>query len=146
MTRPRILCSAAAHTFAAALLAAAATPALAASLDVEIDGLASAEGTVMVALYASADRFMKVPFRTRALEPQPGGSTLRFDDLPPGDYAIAAFHDLNRNGRLDTSVFGIPTEPFGFSGIAARRGPPEWPQARFAVTVSDVRVRIKLDR
>ena len=51
MTRPRTRCSAAAQSLAAALLAAAATPALAASLDVEIDALASAEGKVMVEKY-----------------------------------------------------------------------------------------------
>jgi len=30
-------------------------------------------------------------------------------------YAIAVYQDLNRNGILDKSTFGFPTEPYGFS-------------------------------
>ncbi|MBM3418733.1 MAG: DUF2141 domain-containing protein, partial [Bacteroidetes bacterium] len=29
--------------------------------------------------------------------------------------AVAVYQDLDRNGRLDKSAFGFPTEPYGFS-------------------------------
>ncbi len=35
--------------------------------------------------------------------------------LPEGRYAIAAFHDLNGNGKLDVNAMGIPQEPYAFS-------------------------------
>ena len=35
--------------------------------------------------------------------------------VPVATYAIAVYQDLNRNGRLDKSTFGFPTEPYGFS-------------------------------
>jgi uncharacterized protein (DUF2141 family) len=38
--------------------------------------------------------------------------------LPPGRYAIIAFHDENDNGRLDESPWGVPTEAYGFSNDA----------------------------
>ena len=31
-------------------------------------------------------------------------------DLPPGRYAVNAFHDENDNGKLDTNLVGIPSE------------------------------------
>ncbi len=37
------------------------------------------------------------------------------DNISAGIYAVAVFQDINRNGRLDTSLFGLPKEPFGFS-------------------------------
>ena len=40
--------------------------------------------------------------------------------LPSGDYAIAVFHDANRNKRLDTFA-GIPREGYGFSRNPAFR-------------------------
>lgn len=41
--------------------------------------------------------------------------TVRLTDLPPGRYAIESFQDLNSNGRMDTSLLGLPLEPYGFS-------------------------------
>ena len=36
-------------------------------------------------------------------------------ELPYGEYAIAVYHDINDNKKLDKNLFGIPTEPYGFS-------------------------------
>jgi uncharacterized protein (DUF2141 family) len=62
-----------------------------------------------------------------------GQRGVRFDGLPPGQYAMAVIHDENGNHRLDT-IAGIPREGFGFSRNAAGRfGPPKFSAARFAV-------------
>jgi uncharacterized protein (DUF2141 family) len=37
------------------------------------------------------------------------------NNLNTGSYAIALFHDENSDGQLNTGVFGIPMEGFGFS-------------------------------
>ena len=36
--------------------------------------------------------------------------TVVFDDLPEGKYEVTLFHDKNRNGKLDKSFFGTPSE------------------------------------
>lgn len=36
-------------------------------------------------------------------------------NLPKGTYAVAVFLDTNGNGKLDTNLFGVPTELYGFS-------------------------------
>jgi len=66
------------------------------------------------------------------------GSTVSFRfELPEGRYAIGVFHDANRNNRLDTGLFGIPKEQFGFSNNAMGRfGPPSFEAASFVVTGS----------
>ena len=43
-----------------------------------------------------------------------------FDDLAPARYAVAVYHDVNGNGRLDTVPPGLPTEPYGFSNDVGR--------------------------
>ncbi len=60
--------------------------------------------------------------------------TTRFADLPPGRYAIKAFHDLDGDGKMATNPFGMPTEPFAFSNNAdGVMGPPKWEAAAFEV-------------
>ena len=55
-------------------------------------------------------------------------------DLEEGEYGIKLFHDVNSDGKLNTGMFGIPNEPYGFSNNApVRFGPPSWSAAKFAI-------------
>ena len=66
-------------------------------------------------------------------------------DLPPGDYAIMAYHDRNANGRLDTLPVGLPTEPYGFSNNSRGVfGPPGWRAATFRLSPSGADQVIRL--
>lgn len=59
-----------------------------------------------------------------------------FPDVQPGTYAVKVFHDINSNGKLDTSWIGWPQEPYGFSNDApVNMGPPSFKLA--AITVKD---------
>jgi uncharacterized protein (DUF2141 family) len=46
-------------------------------------------------------------------------------DVPPGIYAVVAWHDRNDNGKVDQNWLGIPQEGVGFSNDPALglRGP-----------------------
>jgi uncharacterized protein (DUF2141 family) len=45
---------------------------------------------------------------------------------------LAAFHDENDNGKLDTNWIGIPKEGLASSNNAkGRMGPPKWRDASF---------------
>ena len=75
-------------------------------------------------------RFIDTPLASRspataALSPgrparpaDTSGVRIIFAGLPPGDYAVAAFHDADGNGELGTNILGIPTEGYGFSNGA----------------------------
>ncbi len=55
-----------------------------------------------------------------------------FDDVTPGEYALAAFHDENANNDLDRNFLGIPSEGTGASNDAHNMfGPPSYDDARF---------------
>lgn len=54
------------------------------------------------------------------------------DGLMAGTYAIAVFQDLNEDGILNKGVFGVPSEPYGFSNNARGKfGPPSFQAAAF---------------
>jgi uncharacterized protein (DUF2141 family) len=68
------------------------------------------------------------------------------DSLEFGEYAIRIFHDENENEKIDTNIFGIPTEDYGYSNDASSWfGPPSWEKAKFLFNQSEMTIEIKVD-
>ena len=69
-----------------------------------------------------------------------GPITVTFDNLPPGTYAVGAYHDENANDHLDTNLVGLPTEGYALSnGVRAVFSKPNFYQAAFTVGAEDKR-------
>jgi len=67
-----------------------------------------------------------------------GKSSITFNYLEPGDYAIKFFHDENGNGQMETNIMGLPTEGYGFSNNATSfLGPPDFEDMLFTVTKNE---------
>ena len=72
-------------------------------------------------------------------------TTLVFEDIPAGRYAIQLFADRNGNGQLDSSPRGIPLEPVGFSNNPSLlRGKPSLAQCVFHHSGGETPVQIRL--
>ncbi len=57
-----------------------------------------------------------------------------FEDVPPGEYALSAYHDENANDELDRNFLGIPKEGYGFSNNHTHAlSAPSWEESRFTV-------------
>ena len=76
------------------------------TLTVQILGLASDEGSVALAIFDSAQSFDErtAAVASETLAPKEGGATWSLRDLPAGLYAVAVFHDLNGNKKLDKNL------------------------------------------
>jgi uncharacterized protein (DUF2141 family) len=121
--------------FAAALIFIAG-PASAARIVVTIDGLHSSQGNVFVGLYAGPAKFLQgnQSDAQRKVRASTGPVTVVFDNLPPGTYAVGAFHDENANDHLDTNMLGLPTEGYALSNnVRAVMAKPTFQQAAFTV-------------
>ena len=67
-----------------------------------------------------------------------------FAELAEGKYAVAVFHDENKNGILDKNYLGIPTEAYGFSNNARRTfSAPSFKEAEVILN-SDLAISITL--
>ena len=126
---------------AAALALLAPAFASAADLTVRIEGVRSADGDIRVALHRRADGvdfpdsagIVKAAMRSAGK-----AGDLVFAGLAPGDYAVAAFHDEDRDGDLNTNLLGMPTEGYGFSNEARGIfGPPGFDAAAFTIKAGD---------
>ena len=124
---------------ACAALAAAAlasTSALAADVTFDFDG-AAPTGRIMVALFNSEANYggEGQPVRYAMVDAAGASKQVRFEDLPDGDYAMRAFHDIDGDGKMKTNPFGMPVEPYAFSNNAVgNMGPASWERAKFAAT------------
>ena len=106
-------------------------------LTVTVENVASNDGKISVAVYNSSDGFLEFDkvFKAASEPSQKGSTEVVLKDLPEGTYAIAAFHDRNANGKLDTNMLGIPKEPLGFSkGKMKTFGPPSFAECSFKLT------------
>jgi uncharacterized protein (DUF2141 family) len=104
---------------AAAVLQTAPLPAAsqpdAPPLSVVVDGVRDSEGYVRVDV-CTQDTFLGRQCETSAAAPaQKGETEVVLTHLPPGVYAIQAFHDRNSDGRLNRGPLGLPVEDVGFS-------------------------------
>jgi len=123
------------------LLAAVSSAASAADLRIAVDG-AGKEGVLHFALFDKEGFLRKPVAMARADKGAPLGE---FRNLKPGSYALTVFQDLNGNGQLDRNLFGMPTEPFGFSNDAmGRMGPPDFDQAAIVVGAENRSVSVTL--
>ncbi|MGD9538425.1 MAG: DUF2141 domain-containing protein [Alphaproteobacteria bacterium] len=114
------------------LATSAAADADAASLTVTVRNARNAAGIITVSVFNSEATFLDndLEFASIDVPARPGDIPVVFEGLPPGTYAVAAFHDENVSGSVDTNFLGIPTEGYGFSnGARVFLGPPSFKDA-----------------
>lgn len=119
----------------------------AARVVVTIDGVHSAKGDVVVALYSRPDEFPDGDYSDQHVKVKAATTpiTVVFDHLRPGLYAVGAYHDENANGRFDTNFIGYPVEGYALSnGIRAIISRPRFVDAAFSVPDGDKDVALHI--
>ena len=124
---------------AATLLAVSPSPADAPAtgvLTLRVTSLRSNNGQVGCTIYSSAKGFPKdssMALQRLWCPIADAASTCTFDPIKAGIYAVGCIHDENKNGKLDTGMFGIPTEGTVVSNHAKGfMGPPSFEKAKFS--------------
>ena len=116
------------------------------ALDITATGFDNANGSAQIALINSAENWeADAPYKGFSLPIAEGRAKVRVENLPLGEYAIKVFHDENSNKELDTRIFGIPAEPYGFSNNARSAfGPPDFEEARFVLDSETTSVSVQV--
>ncbi len=130
---------------------ALSAPVAAADLTVVVHNVQSGEGQVMLGLFDSASSFPKNVARglqaAAAARDASGRVTLVVRNLSPGSYAVSAYHDLDANGRLNSNLLGLPSEPYGFSNNArGTMGPPPFQAAAFVVPEQGLTIELRVQQ
>ena len=120
------------------------------SLTVELLGFRNDTGQAMVGLYVGPEGFpedREAAVAGKAAPIRGRRATVRFENVPAGRVALAAFHDEDENGRMKRGVVGQPKEGYGFSRDArARFGPPDFDDAAVKLAAGEdktIRIHIR---
>ena len=121
-----------AHAVAIAFLAL--TPKADGAVEVRIDGVRNARGTLHLCLTREPAHFPDCGSDPSAIKRSVSASTRQVKlTVPPAQYAVSVFHDEDSDLQLDT-MLGIPREGFGFSrNPRVRFGPPRFRDVRIEV-------------
>ena len=120
------------------------------AVTVEINGVENHEGSIVVRLYDNKKSWLKDAAHETSLElDQDCTSAVVVIPMtvPPGDYAVHVYHDLDANGKMKTNFIGIPKEPTGVSNDAkGKMGPPKFKDAVLSVGTEPTTIPINLTK
>lgn len=118
------------------------------SLTVDVSKLRNSKGTVQFTLYNREDAFpdehYKKYFKKLTGKIVNGASSVTFENLPEGRYAVNILHDENNDGKIKRGII-LPKEGIGFSnfqsiGFSNR---PTFSKASFSV-LSDKKIKVNI--
>lgn len=103
----------------------------AALTQLRVRGVTPNAGPVRVAVFDSAAAFPNRNAASQKLTLAGSSAAVAAPLTSSGNaVAVAVYQDLNSDGKLNRSAFGIPTEPYGFSGRSTGSlGPPSFKEA-----------------
>jgi uncharacterized protein (DUF2141 family) len=115
------------------------------SIIVEMTSFANNDGYVLVGIYKDFPENSKNMIMSMKSEIKDNKVKVEFKNVPYGIYAISGYHDENKNGKLDTGMFGIPKEGTVTSNNAVgKMGPPKFEDAKFELNSSILKLEIKV--
>jgi uncharacterized protein (DUF2141 family) len=104
-------------------------------------GFENDEGQVMVALFVDERGWPESEehvFATAVVAIRGVQASAEFADVPVGPFAVSVYHDENSNRELDSNLFGIPSERYGFSaGAEGTFGPPNFEDAQIELAAGE---------
>lgn len=113
------------------------------TLKVEVSNFENKASTkIWVSVFSEID-FLEKSIQTKSVVVSGSKVIVEFD-LPPGEYAVSTYQDVNSNGKLDRYFIGKPKEPYGFSNNVKPFGPPSYKDCKFNLTSSPKLISISL--
>lgn len=119
------------------------------TLHINITGVNSDQGKILIALYDEAGKaqFVFEPEHAfkRAFGKISGSkATAVIYNVPYGKYAVSLFQDINGDNKLNRAPMGFPVEPYGFSNNPPGLGVPGFEKAAFTTDSKTTRLEINL--
>jgi uncharacterized protein (DUF2141 family) len=109
------------------------------NLEIEISQIKNNEGNIMLQLFDENEKVItqemsKIKDKT---------CSFSMTNLKPRKYAVRYYHDENLNGKMETNMFGKPTEGYGFSNnVTGKFGPPPFEKWLFELK-EDKKIMLK---
>lgn len=118
------------------------------SLTVSVSGLRNSKGVVQFALYNKdgtiPDEEYKDYYKKMVADIENKSSSVTFENIPKGTYAINILHDENKDGKIDKG-WVMPVEGIGFSNFSSIgfSNRPNFKKASFSIS-SNTSKKVKI--
>jgi uncharacterized protein (DUF2141 family) len=114
-----------------------------ATITIHVENIANDKGKLILGMYTQ-ETFMKAkPEYSQKTEIKDGKTTITFEGVPPGNYAISCFQDANENERMDFQPNGMPLEDYAVSNNPMLYGPPQWSDAKLEIKKGKSEITIR---
>ena len=89
------------------------------NITIKVQNIKNTKGYIKLALFNESDNFPSdyeyaILSASKTIK-DINDFSYTFESIDKGEYAVAVFLDHNSNKKLDTGIFGIPLEQYGFS-------------------------------
>ncbi len=109
-----------------------------------MENVESNKGTVNVAVCDTDLSPQGCPYTT-SIPAAKGFVEVVFNGIPPGNYAVVGYHDVNNNDQFD-KFLSMPREPYALSGQAANELIPTFHDAQLKISQGENYVIIRMKR
>tara|TARA_R110000765_G_scaffold367500_1_gene457652 strand:- start:172 stop:585 length:414 start_codon:yes stop_codon:yes gene_type:complete len=114
------------------------------TIKVFVNNIAGTEGTVQFGLYTQETFMVAPPLQSAEGTIEDGKTTVTFNNIEPGNYAVLCYYDKNDNKQMDFDTNGMPLESYGSSNNNMAMGPPQWEDSKFEVQQDPIILEIRL--
>ncbi len=118
-----------------------------ANITVHVTNIKKMKGNIQLGIYEECC-FLKAGGEFADFKKKVDGEsvTVVFENVPYGEYALGAYHDLDEDVKLDTNFLGMPQEPYGFTRkLVSRFRAPKYKEMAFQVDQPEVELTIALE-
>ncbi|MCG8388641.1 MAG: DUF2141 domain-containing protein [Cytophagales bacterium] len=116
------------------------------TLDVNVTGIESDEGKIILMLFDQREGFpskKEKAYKRIKVTAKKGDLAYTFKDLPYGIYALSVAHDENNNDEIDTNFVGLPKERIGAS-YHEKFGKPSFEKSKFSLSENQQALKIDM--
>jgi uncharacterized protein (DUF2141 family) len=117
------------------------------AIDLTFRAMVGKDGEVKIGVFTKDDHMPRAPAGQAAAPANAATVRLHITDITPGTYAVALYHDVNNDGKVDTNFDGKPLEPWGMSNNPKYAGRKlTFDDAKFELPAEGLRLVIDLQQ
>ena len=125
-----------------------ANPVTAGEVQIVVNGVQPGSGEIVIGLFRDKGNFPWSPTLasfTASAAAQAQSIRVVIKNVPPGQYALAAFHDKDGSRKVPRNIVGYPKTGVGFGNDASiRLGPPSFESATVSIGAEETTKAIRL--
>ena len=114
------------------------------SIIVQIENISKIQGTLRICVCNQSEAFLRNCYSTKNVLVKDQKMEVTLTDVPESSFSISVYHHENDNQKLDSGLFKIPKEPYGFSNNPSTIfGPPSYEKCIVQPTDQKIKIRLK---